>query len=419
MLTLGGKNIEQIYHWLADYQPPIWIDNIGYYPLEANANDYSGNNNHATATNVSFLNNSANFTWNWCITVWSFSAINFTFHAKVKLSHLNGYQILFRYSNSSWVDIARCYLTGYGAITININSTSYNTNVVADTNENLYSFILTNNLLKFYVNGQLRFSQTINWVSNVSGARFSIANRRYNPNEWIIGTIKEVLIDSKIWKDTEVSLYYQRLHALSIYLWDQKVRPEEAWFIPWPNTIAYYPFKENGDDKSWKNNASFFGVVDNKSLKTNATLSASVANLPKNKEPRTITMWLKYNGNASSCNCLYYFRNPSWPGKLVSLSVINGKFWVGHYGLDVLWSLYHANWIMMSYVFDGDVASFYENWVKKNSASVDINTESDGKLYLWTPNQSVWFSGVIIENKVRTDKEILDYFNRTKSDYWL
>nr|DAJ27286.1 MAG TPA: hypothetical protein [Bacteriophage sp.] len=33
---------------------------------------------------------------------------------------------------------------------------------MADTNENLYSFILTNNLLKFYVNGQLRFSQTIN-----------------------------------------------------------------------------------------------------------------------------------------------------------------------------------------------------------------------------------------------------------------
>ena len=130
-------------------------------------------------------------------------------------------------------------------------------------------------------------------------------------------------------------------------------------------------------------------------------------------------MWLKYNGNASSCNCLYYFRNPSWPGKLVSLSVINSKFWIGHYGSDVLWSLYHANWIMMSYIFDGNVANFYENWVKKNSASVDINTESDGKLYLWTPNQSVWFSEVIIENKVRTDKEILDYFNRTKSDYWL
>lgn len=202
-----------------------------------------------------------------------------------------------------------------------------------------------------------------------------------------------------------------------VWHWGKKVRPT-GW-QPWPNTVAYYPFKENGEDKSWKNNSSFLGIVENKSLKTNATLSASVANLPQNKEPRTIIMWLKYNGNASSCNCLYYLRNPSWPGKLVSFSVINGKFWVGHYGLDVLWSLYHANWIMMSYVFDGDVASFYENWVKKNSASVDINTESDGKLYLWTPNQSVWFSGIIIENKVRTNQEILDYFNRTKSDYWL
>lgn len=74
---------------------------------------------------------------------------------------------------------------------------------------------------------------------------------------------------------------------------------------------------------------------------------------------------------------------------------------------------------MLSYVFDGMVAHFYENWVKKNSASVNINTESDGKLYLWTPNQSIWFSEVIIENKVRTDQEIFDHFNQTKSAYWL
>lgn len=59
-------------------------------------------------------------------------------------------------------------------------------------------------------------------------------------------------------------------------------------------------------------------------------------------------------------------------------------------------------------------------WSATGSGSVWYNTEVIWNYRPWDKNPFIWYmSDFIIENKVRTTQEISDYYNQTKTNYWL
>jgi hypothetical protein len=59
-------------------------------------------------------------------------------------------------------------------------------------------------------------------------------------------------------------------------------------------------------------------------------------------------------------------------------------------------------------------------WNATGSGSVWYNTEVIWNYRPWDKNPFIWYmSDFIIENKVRTTQEISDYYNQTKTNYWL
>ena len=145
----------------------------------------------------------------------SFSEIDiiyFTFHSLIKLSNTSGYQIWYRYSDSSGNDISKCYLTGYWTVRIVINNTEYDTGYTAKSDkEYLYSIIISQSKLAFYVDWEKKFEQAISWVTRVSNAEFCLLNRWYNPNEWLQWSIREFLMETNEWTDQEVLDYYNQI----------------------------------------------------------------------------------------------------------------------------------------------------------------------------------------------------------------
>lgn len=200
--------------WELEWQP--WPQTLAYYPLKENTADYSGKNNHGQLSNVSFNNNRAVLSGNWYI-LSNINQLRFTFHAFVKLNHTIWYQILYRYSDVSGNDISRIYLTGYGQITIAVNGSTYNTWIWIDGNEHLYSIVYTNDTVKLYIDGILKFSKQFWTINPVSWAKFCIGNRWYNPNEWLVWTIREVVIDEKIRLDSEILKFYN-IKRLELWL---------------------------------------------------------------------------------------------------------------------------------------------------------------------------------------------------------
>ena len=82
-------------------------------------------------------------------------------------------------------------------------------------------------------------------------------------------------------------------------------------------------------------------------------------------------------------------------------------------------------WKYVTITFNGsNTVKIYINWVldwTNSSANVPSGTGfAIGANYNHNGNR--WKGGVselIVENKVRTDQEISDYYNLTKSTYWL
>lgn len=216
---LNGKKLEEVwFEWNkvrpTGWQP--WPNTLIYYPLKENTNDYSGKNNHGQLSNVSFNNNRATLNGNWYILT-NINQLYFTFHAFVKLNHTDWYQILYRYSDASGNDVSRVYLTGYWEIKIGVNNNVYGTWVLADTNEHLYSVVYANDTVKLYIDGTLKFSKQFWTINPVSWAKLSIGNRWYNPNEWLVWTIREVVIDERVRLDSEILTFYN-IKRLELWL---------------------------------------------------------------------------------------------------------------------------------------------------------------------------------------------------------
>ena len=85
------------------------------------------------------------------------------------------------------------------------------------------------------------------------------------------------------------------------------------------------------------------------------------------------------------------------------------------------------SWELWTMTYDNTVwAKFYRNWVYEDSFSNTNNLRNDSlPTFIWATNPYTdqyldgYLSDVIIEDKARTAQEITDYYNFTKSNYWL
>ena len=186
------------------YQP--WANTLAYLPLATDITDQTWHYT-LTSNNITFSNNKAVFnnSGTSCITFPATMTYNtFTLNMIAQITTLSWYQLAFRMSDSGGYDNCRCYLNWYGSIQLWMaNGSTVLTWISADTNEHLYSWVVQSNQMKFYIDGVLKYTYSAN-VWSYSWARLSLWNRRYNTNEWLKWTMREVILESKYRTDAEV-----------------------------------------------------------------------------------------------------------------------------------------------------------------------------------------------------------------------
>ena len=89
-----------------------------------------------------------------------------------------------------------------------MDNTSADTWYIADSNEHMYSFVVTNNSIKLYVDWGLEYTMS-GTLWSYANAQLSLWNRFYNMNEWLKWTMREVILENATWTDAEVEALAQ------------------------------------------------------------------------------------------------------------------------------------------------------------------------------------------------------------------
>ena len=393
-----------------------------YLPYKNDDKDYSTNNRSTTSTINKYGNNRAVVQNSQYTILDGFSELYFTMHSRISLFNNSNYQIWFRYSDWSWNDIARCYLSWYGAVRININNNSYDTWYRVNIwEEHLYSIVVWRHKISFFVDWVKQFENNITWVSPVSNSKFCLFNRFYSPNEWIDGTVGEVIVENREWTDTEVSSYH--------YNSKRAVDAAESWGL--------YPFRRGTDTlyyEKFKGVAWSWQYVDTW--------------IAFNSGSFTISMWAKSDR-------IYRFSDSTWATLVWKYywwyywSKEAFIMWVSCRDLDSqkswLW-IRDLTWVEASDIVEGAVCGIWEwhhivatydsvskmlylatDWVVNHIEKRDFWQYGNHSFYIWWINNYNWpanyfywrIEEVIFEKKHWTPNNISYYYNKSKSDFWL
>ena len=225
---------------------------------------------------------------------------------------------------------------------------------------------------------------------------------------------------------------------------------------PWANTVLYVPMTEDLLDHSWNNRTvtNNWVTISNKLWVFNWSSYLDLGNdsWTYNVNLNTISVWFKWNGGGSKDNCIigkseYYMRWHTYWQYQISIHEedrhltawwMNGTDYNAHplnfrtssWGSPTLWPVAQANkWYHLVLTRDWNTKKAYIDWVLVATEDNTDNTNSNWNnkhLRIWSferYNYDSYFnwniSRVILENKVRTAQEVLDYYNSTKSLYWI
>lgn len=211
----------------------------------------------------------------------------------------------------------------------------------------------------------------------------------------------------------------------------QQVRPS-GW-TPWSNTLAYRPLTNDLID-----------VIGNKSLTYQSPASASKQSLGYRfvgwvtswdwTNVKLISCWLKViSGSSSNCGLpgianpsvgYYYKHNESrlyqkffcWTNSSFGASTATANISTGN-----------RIHFVVCYDQTENKSYGYINWTQYliyNGAGYSFGNEimpmsSDSGAGVYSGNLTVDISDLIFESKSRTAQEVSDYYNQTKSKYWL
>lgn len=214
------------------------------------------------------------------------------------------------------------------------------------------------------------------------------------------------------------------------YEWG-KVTP----FIPWANTIAYFPFETDTLDHSWKwvtlSSTQYFSKGS-----IWYTRSASQWSSPTyiwasftNSNAKLISLWYKINSVTTT-----------WVTAIANLQKYGDvSYYPWHQDSTLRWKIVafsnslYAVWWSMSWpsinawhhlvvMYDGTAIKVAIDWVVTTLYNWAWYNFGDTVMLIWT--WSYWSSNVemsnaIIESQPRTAQKITNYYQKTKSKYWL
>lgn len=225
-----------------------------------------------------------------------------------------------------------------------------------------------------------------------------------------------------------------------VYLWESLVWP--AW-KPWANTVAYYPLKTDFNDASG-NSRNLTNT--NTSISTQSWVDCVYFNGSNSyltyswyelwNTARTINLWCyDVRPNSSSDNqWIIHIWNTAlnmwlWWSlwlQFTNATTLRTSDWQNSSSESqtTTISLWWNNIVVTQQT---TTVKLYLNWVLKFTiTNYPSQTNAPNWWRLWAscrtnPWQYLkWYlSNVVLENKVRTAQEIADYYNQTKSNYWL
>lgn len=216
---------------------------------------------------------------------------------------------------------------------------------------------------------------------------------------------------------------------MAIYMWREYVAP----FTPWANTLVYFPFISDANDYSWNWYAlDVSGTQETIGRRFNTQVEFNKLQTPK---WYFVSFWIKnYNmgtwwnnienqmgfeiywgmnyqaysryGTATDWNMIQIFTSSSWANqkKAANLSL--------------------NTWYHLAYWYGNGAAVCWINWVKYTITTGNVYdppewTETTFIINRSTTKWDVALSDVIVEKVLWTDQQVTDYFNATKSTYWV
>ena len=212
-----------------------------------------------------------------------------------------------------------------------------------------------------------------------------------------------------------------------------------GWWQPGENTIVYYPLTENANDYSGNgyNATNYEGTFSTQNWCYLWTITSRLE-LPSMTiwQTFTISAWLKlpnwqptwdkefdiyydwsgsyrnilYRCNAWWIDCYTWYNRTSHNAKTVSVAFWT---WWDNIILSKTWTSYS---IYLNGNLLGTFSSAYNVSIPWWSNSINIWHVS----YSTSSSSAFWYvKDYIIEDKSRTVQEVADYYNQTKSNYWL
>lgn len=251
-----------------------------------------------------------------------------------------------------------------------------------------------------------------------------------------------------VWTSKIKNVYVWTTPVKEVYVWTTKVRP--SWYTPWSNTIAYYPLTStttvndmSGNNRNLTNNGTQFWTY----------WWVSCAYFPQGNSKKlywtlpltwnqifTINVyiwriWNSYNA-ANTWSQIFVLWNTGsswwcfWTAIKDSTSSTPNRYINYTRWSDKLSSYTNTTWHreLITVTNDTSTIKMYRDGTLINDNSISFSVNSTNFTIGSFPTSAndnryqnfYWYmSEFIVESKTWTATEILDYFNTTKSKYWL
>lgn len=403
---------------------------VAYYPLEEDVNDYSGNANHGSWNPNSFDWWVANYSGN--STTLPYSIINRNIYTVNVWAYANSTEttwnrrFLWQHTSSS-----RWFNLGYIKNSWILYQTWPNSNTMtyvdyADSSIqwwHLITWVTDWTNMYLYVDWELKDTDTYTW--NNWQTLYMWYDHWYNWYAWN-WKLSELIVEDIAWEPRKIEKYYN--DTKENYLW--------GWWKPWANTISYYKFDWNLNDSSWNNRNLSWGsswtfwttawwwtyAIFNQSWYTN-----KLYDIPFNSQSYTVSIWYNYNqATSSSSRIAMDFSDWSiYTPRIRQETDWKTYIWISWNDLDyILNSIWVWHNIVITY--SANSISLYIDWSKvKSWTSSSVNKTISlvlGRDYnqTWTTYTSRNYLGeMILESICWTSLDVANYYNQTKSNYWL
>jgi hypothetical protein len=210
-----------------------------------------------------------------------------------------------------------------------------------------------------------------------------------------------------------------------IYQGENLVRPS-GW-TPWSNTVMYYPFKDDQLDKVGNSSISLAWTKETIWYTFNSTSNISISNM--STLWRFLSMWIKLNSYTWDYSqtpstyigvVLYNYRNinHNYPFNHAFQYTSNNtsNVWVHRPRSSVI-DISSNVWHHLAYGTDWTKIYAYVDWNIVRNENLPYPLWSNW----WTLGMAIneTISEFICESVCWTAQEVSDYYNQTKSKYWL